>query len=98
MRMNNWYTAISMDEPVLVDRDSSPTVVYVRKNIEQSTWVDHDGVEHVEYHYDECKIPKDIYTAIVATHQPQIDGLRSDLEYISMIIDGGTEDGGEETL
>lgn len=62
----NYYKSISNDRPQTVDNTSSPTSVYLRKNIEA---VEIEGVEtgnkRIEYHYDEAAISKDEYINIL---------------------------------
>ena len=62
----NYYKAISNDRPQAVDNLSSPTTVYLRKNIQAVEVEDIEtGNTRIEYHYDEAAISKDEYIDIL---------------------------------
>lgn len=62
----NYYKAISNDRPQVVDNVSSPTTVYLRKNIQAVEVEDIEtGNKRMEYHYDEAAISKDEYIDIL---------------------------------
>jgi hypothetical protein len=62
----NYYKSISNDRPQVVDNTSSPTTVYLRKNIEAVEVKDVEtGNTRIEYHYDETAISKDEYIDIL---------------------------------
>ncbi len=62
----NYYKSISNDRPQTVDNTSSPTSVYLRKNIEAVEIEDVEtGNKRIEYHYDEAAISKDEYINIL---------------------------------
>lgn len=82
----NYYKAISNDRPQVVDNVSSPTTVYLRKNIQAVEVEDIEtGNKRIEYHYDEAAISKDEY----------IDILRAQIEdneaVLSEMLFGGEE-------
>lgn len=82
----NYYRAISNDRPQAVDNLSSPTTVYLRKNIQAVEVEDIEtGNIRTEYHYEEAAINKDEY----------IDILRAQIEdnetVLTEILFGGDE-------
>ena len=82
----NYYRAISTDRPQAVDNLSSPTTVYLRKNIQAVEVEDIEtGNIRTEYHYEEAAISKDEY----------IDILRAQIEdnetVLTEILFGGDE-------
>lgn len=82
----NYYRAISNDRPQAVDNLSSPTTVYLRKNIQAVEVEDIEtGNIRTEYHYEEVAISKDEY----------IDILRAQIEdnetVLTEILFGGDE-------
>ena len=65
-----YYKVTSNDYPQLVDITSSPTTVYLRKNIKAVDVEDEmTGNTRTEYHYDEAAISKDEY--INTLHEQQ---------------------------
>lgn len=61
-----YYKSISNDRPQAVDNTSSPTTVYLRKNIKAVEVKDVEtGNTRTEYHYDEATISKDEYINIL---------------------------------
>lgn len=82
-----YYKSISNDRPHAVDNTSSPTTVYLRKNIKAVEVEDIEtGNTRIEYHYDEAAISKDEY----------IDILRAQIEdneaVLAEILFGGDEE------
>lgn len=69
-----FYKSESLEKPVTLDFSSSPTTVYIRKNIEQ---VDVDDVETGEkkmvWKYDETKVSKTDYIAELKSRQDETD-------------------------
>lgn len=65
----NFYKSESMTEPDEVDAVSSPTTVYIRKNIRQETLPDVDGEELTVWRYDEAKVPRQEFEAYRAEKQ-----------------------------
>lgn len=49
-------------EPLPIDTVSSPTVVYIHKNIELVTKKDIEGNEYQEWEYDRATLTKEEYT------------------------------------
>ncbi len=83
----NYYKSISNDRPQAVDNTSSPTTVYLRKDIQAVEVEDVEtGNTRTEYHYDEAAISKDEY----------IDILRAQIEdnetVLAEILFGGDEE------
>lgn len=74
-----WKTVQSTEKPLEIDENSSKTVVYVRKDIAESTTVNENGEEITAYYtYQENTIPKedwDTYKAIMENQK-----LTTDLE------------------
>lgn len=61
-----YYKVTSNDYPQLVDITSSPTTVYLRKNIKAVEVEDEmTGSNRTEYHYEEAAISKDEYIDIL---------------------------------
>lgn len=86
--MSNWYTAVANEEPRAVDMSLSDTTVFIRRNIEQETWTDRYGESHTQYRYEECKVPKDTYQAIMASIRPissSMADIRGDLDFLMMM-------------
>lgn len=82
-----YYKSISNDRPQAVDNTSSPTTVYLRKNIKAVEIEDVEtGNKRTEYHYEEAAISKDEY----------IDILRAQIEdneaVLAEILYGGDEE------
>lgn len=78
----NFYESESTVEPDEVDTISSPTTVYIRRNIRQETLTDIDGSETV-WKYDEAKVPRQEFEAYRAEKQ------EADITYLFMM--GGFE-------
>lgn len=69
-----YYKATSNDYPQLVDITSSPTTVYLRKNIKAVEVEDEmTGSNRTEYHYDEAAVTKDEYITILHEQQEVTD-------------------------
>ena len=70
----NYYKVTSNDYPQLVDITSSPTTVYLRKNIKAVDVEDEmTGNTRTEYHYDEAAITKDEYINMLHEQQEVTD-------------------------
>ena len=81
-----YYKVTSNDYPQLVDITSSPTTVYLRKNVQEVEVENPDTKEtHTEYHYDEASLTKDEYIALL---QAQIADVE---ETVAEILFGGDE-------
>lgn len=69
-----YYKVTSNDYPQLVDITSSPTTVYLRKNIKAVDVEDEmTGNARTEYHYDEAAISKDEYINMLHEQQEVTD-------------------------
>ena len=69
-----YYKVTSNDYPQLVDITSSPTTVYLRKNIKAVDVEDEmSGSTRTEYHYDEAAITKDEYINMLHEQQEVTD-------------------------
>ena len=69
-----YYRVTSNDYPQLVDITSSPTTVYLRKNIRAVDVEDEmTGNTRTEYHYDEAAITKDEYINMLHEQQEVTD-------------------------
>lgn len=69
-----YYKVTSNDYPQLVDITSSPTTVYLRKNIKAVDVEDEmTGNTRTEYHYDEAAISKDEYINMLHEQQEVTD-------------------------
>lgn len=61
-----YYKVTANDYPEIIDNTSSPTTVYLRKNIETVEIEDVEtGNKRTEYHYEEAAISKDEYIDIL---------------------------------
>ena len=70
----NYYKATSNDYPQLVDITSSPTTVYLRKNIKAVDVEDEmTGSTRTEYRYEEAAITKDEYINMLHEQQEVTD-------------------------
>ena len=70
----NYYKATSNDYPQLVDITSSPTTVYLRKNIKAVDVEDEmTGNARTEYRYEEAAITKDEYINMLHEQQEVTD-------------------------
>lgn len=70
----NYYKATSNDYPQLVDITSSPTTVYLRKNIKAVDVEDEmTGNTRTEYRYEEAAITKDEYINMLHEQQEVTD-------------------------
>lgn len=78
-------------KPAEIDRESSSSVVYVRKDFEEVPNVDPEGQEAEGHHwrYLECAVPKDDWdafeTAMIADEKSDTNA--ADIEYIAMMTD-----------
>ena len=81
-----YYKVTSNDYPQLVDITSSPTTVYLRKNVQEVEVENPETKEtHTEYRYDEASLTKDEYIALL---QAQIADVE---ETVAEILFGGDE-------
>lgn len=76
----NYKTVEADTEPVDIDLTSSPTTVYLRKNIRTEERTDvMTGEKRLAYVYDEAKVPKTEYMDYI-TGKTQ-----ADIEYLYMM-------------
>lgn len=59
----NWKTRQGTQEtaPAVLDLTSSPSTIYLRKNIKKATETDSEGSTHGVFIYDECEIARADY-------------------------------------
>lgn len=78
----NYYRVTSNDYPQLVDITSSPTTVYLRKNV-TSEVVENPETQgkHTEYHYDEAAISKDEYITLLHEQIADVEEVLADILY-----------------
>ena len=81
MIMLNYIKSYSDERPDDVDFTSSPTTVYIRKNIVEKTITDESGDSRVTYEYDEAKLSRNDY----AIYLEEINV--ANIDYIAMMSD-----------
>ena len=82
-----YYKAKSNECPKAVDITSSPTTVYLRKNIVSVQSKDEtEGNARTEYHYDEAAITKDEYIDMLHGQIADVE------EVLADILFGGDEE------
>lgn len=69
--MKDWHEAISDDSPKLIDLTTSPTTVYLRKNVQKKNVKDDKGVERTEYHYQEKELTPIEYAMMCSTENAE---------------------------
>lgn len=74
-----FYKSESTIQPILLDTESSPTTIFIRKNVEETTRTDESGIETVIFVYDEASVPKSVYESY------RQDKLQADVEYLYMM-------------
>lgn len=75
-----FYKSESDTRPEEIDFTSSPTTVYVRKNITVVPYDDSDSDERrIKYVYDEMKVSKTDYIATLHERQEQTDDALQEL-------------------
>ena len=75
-----YYKATSNDYPQLVDITSSPTTVYLRKNIKAVEVEDEmTGSNRTEYHYDEAAVTKDEYITLLHEQIADVEEVLADM-------------------
>lgn len=75
----NFYPSESTARPDEVDTTSSPTTVYIRKNIRQETVPDADGCELTVWKYDVAEVSRQEFEAYRAEKQ------EADIAYLYMM-------------
>ena len=77
-----YYRVTSNDYPQLVDITSSPTTVYLRKNVISEEVENPETKEtHTEYHYDEAAISKDEYITLLHEQIADVEEVLADMLY-----------------
>lgn len=80
-----WYNSEGSREPLLIDCDSSPTTVFLRRNVQKVTKkMDDMDMEYEAWVYEECKISHDAYQQIMSDAQQKA---RSDIDFIAMVTE-----------
>ena len=75
-----FYKSESNVRPEAIDFESSPTTVYVRKNIRLEAVTDPEtGERQTKYIYDEAKVSKMDYIAMLHERQEETDGALQEL-------------------
>lgn len=70
------------EKPLELDKESSPTTVYLRKDIERVTRADEETEESHEYwHYYEIAMPRADYAIMVA------ENAQAAVDYVAMMTD-----------
>ena len=78
----NYYKVTSNDYPQLVDITSSPTTVYLRKNVTSEEVENPETKEtHTEYRYDEVAISKDEYITLLHEQIADVEEVLADMLY-----------------
>ena len=78
----NYYKSASNEYPQLVDITSSPTTVYLRKNVQEVKVEDVEtGNTHTEYRYDEAVISKDEYIDMLHAQISDVEEVIADMLY-----------------
>ena len=78
----NYYRVTSNDYPQLVDITSSPTTVYLRKNVTSEEVENPETKEtHTEYNYDEAAISKDEYITLLHEQIADVEEVLADMLY-----------------
>lgn len=76
----HYYKSESQIRPKTIDFESSPTTVYIRKNIEELTRTDPETRQaNTIYQYDEATISKTDYISVLHTKQEESDAALQEL-------------------
>lgn len=81
-----WKTVRSDTRPVLIDSATSPSCVYLRKNIEEVEVTNMDGTKRKEFNYLEQELTPAEYAAKVANDNA------AKIDYIVMMADIDTSE------
>lgn len=82
--MSEWYSSEATHEPLLIDCDSSPNVVFLRRNVEEVTKEMEDGTTYTAWKYEECTVSHEAYQQIMVAEQTKA---RSDIDYIAIMTE-----------
>lgn len=86
-----FYKSEGLSRPVEIDFKSSPTTVFIRKNIEEIQKTDEEtGETFTAYQYDEARVSKADYIAMLKERQDETDAAMLELILITF---GGENDG-----
>lgn len=77
----NFKKSISDTRPAEIDAESSPTTVYIRRNIEEKTRIPEAGESATYYTYEEAAVPRTEYESY------RIEKNKADIEYLYMMGD-----------
>lgn len=78
----NYHKSSGDEYPKLVDITSSPTTVYLRKNIRAVEFTDDmTGETKTEYQYDEAKITKDEYINMLRNQTEELESVVAEMLY-----------------
>lgn len=76
-----YYRSESNGRPDEIEMDSSPTTVYLRKNITTEERVEEDGSKRTVYVYDEAKLSRQDYAIYCEENNA------ANIDYIAMMTD-----------
>ena len=76
--MTDWKKAYSASAPAELDKESSPTTVYQRRNIKMVT-EERDGASLVHYEYEERTMSHEEYAKL------KTENMQSTIEYIAVM-------------
>lgn len=82
----NWKYAESTDRPLDVDEVSSPTSVYLAKNIAEKQREDTDGETYTYFEFQSATLSKTEYNIYLT------EKLQSDVDYLAMMTDVDMEE------
>ena len=86
-----FYKSEALSRPVEIDFKSSPTTVFIRKNVEEIQKTDEEtGETFTAYQYDEARVSKTDYIAMLNERQDETDAAVLELILITF---GGENDG-----
>lgn len=78
----NYHKSSGDEYPKLVDITSSPTTVYLRKNIRAVEFTDDmTGETKTEYQYDEAIITKDEYINMLRNQAEELESVVAEILY-----------------
>lgn len=84
--MTDWYKSEAAHEPLLIDCNSSPTTVFLRRNVKKVTR-EMDGMTYEAWEYEECKMSHNEYenylTAMLMQSTAQIEDAVCELSEIT---------------
>lgn len=101
----NWTITEGCEQPLEIDDTSSPTAIFLRKNIQEIEKENQDGTTIPMWQYEEAILSKKEYPNFTGTMelinmlqeekntamQEQIDTMSANIDYIAMMQDIGLE-------